>query len=156
MAVSKTTIAEIRYAASEFLGAAAEVTVVENHNPRLAECSNRGEIVSKISRQAWEAVASPDAEMVAAIVGARKETGSVARVGPSVPGGVPRIVSAIRPGIAIRRMPLGVNKNCRCCEIQRQKCAPKPFHKSSRRPRRARSLVVYFIRWPGPALRRPP
>jgi len=99
MAVPKPLRSKIRNAVSEFGAAATEIAVVKDHYPGRAERLDGGNVITEISRQSVQLVASIHAEAVSLKSRIGEETGSGTWKWTLVPRFVPLGIPPINPGI---------------------------------------------------------
>jgi hypothetical protein len=103
MTVAKPLVTKIADASAKFLFPTPEAAVVKDGSAHVAEQLHGGNVISKISRQAFQSVASYDAKAIALKTGFFEETGPGAGKRAVVPGALPPRIASIDPGITILR-----------------------------------------------------
>src|SRR5690242_3471455 len=99
MPAPKSSRAKIGHAASKFLAAASEVTVIKNSHARSAKQLHRGNVISKVSGQAVQLISPRYAETVSLKSGILEKAGSGTGKGPLVPRAIPPGMVSIDPWI---------------------------------------------------------
>jgi len=101
VAVAKLLITKIADASAKLLFPSPEAAVVKDGSAHVTEQLHGGNVISKISRQAIQFVATRDAKTVALKTGFFEEAGPSAGKRPIVPGALPLRIASIDPWIII-------------------------------------------------------
>lgn len=101
MAVAKPLVTKIADASAKLLFPTPEAAVVKDGSAHVTEQLHGGNVISEISRQAIQFVATCDAKAIALKTGVFEETGSCTRERTVVPGAIPLRIATIDPGIII-------------------------------------------------------
>ena len=101
MSVAKPLITKIADASAKFLFPAPKAAVVKDGSADVTEQLHGGNVISEISRQAIQFVATRDAKAITLKTGFFEEAGSGAGKRTVVPGAIPFRIASIDPGIII-------------------------------------------------------